>query len=55
MISIPDKMEFYQIKIVVDDTLVRMTPRLNEGGGITEDDERVRHRTSHFNRRRLKK
>ena len=35
------KMEFYQIKIAVDDTLVRMTKE-DEEEEISEDDERVR-------------
>jgi N utilization substance protein A len=41
------KMEFYQIKIVVDDTLVRMTPEDEEEEEIAEDDERVRFNEEH--------
>src|SRR5665811_38554 len=40
------KMEFYQIKIVVDDTLVRMTKE-DEEEEIAEDDERVRFNEEH--------
>ena len=40
------KMEFYQIKIVVDDTLVRMTSE-DEEEEIAEDDERVRFNEEH--------
>jgi len=39
-------MEFYQIKIVVDDTLVRMTSEDDEEE-IAEDDERVRFNEEH--------
>jgi N utilization substance protein A len=39
-------MEFYQIKIVVDDTLVRMTDEDDEEE-ISEDDERVRFNEEH--------
>lgn len=41
------KMEFYQIKIVVDDTLVRMTSEDEEEEEISEDDERVRFNEEH--------
>jgi N utilization substance protein A len=41
------KMEFYQIKIVVDDTLVRMTSEDDEEEEIAEDDERVRFNEEH--------
>lgn len=41
-------MEFYQIKIVVDDSLVRMTPENEEDEEeIAEDDERVRFNEEH--------
>jgi N utilization substance protein A len=40
------KMEFYQIKIAVDDTLVRMTKE-DEEEEISEDDERVRFNEEH--------
>jgi N utilization substance protein A len=40
------KMEFYQIKIAVDDTLVRMTSE-DEEEEIAEDDERVRFNEEH--------
>lgn len=40
------KMEFYQIKIAVDDTLVRMTNE-DEEEEISEDDERVRFNEEH--------
>jgi N utilization substance protein A len=40
------KMEFHQIKIVVDDTLVRMTNEDSEEE-IAEDDERVRFNEEH--------
>lgn len=40
------KMEFNQIKIVVDDTLVRMTSE-DEEEEISEDDERVRFNEEH--------
>ena len=39
-------MEFYQVKIVVDDTLVRMTTEDDEEE-IAEDDERVRFNEEH--------
>jgi N utilization substance protein A len=39
-------MEFYQVKIVVDDTLVRMTSEDDEEE-IAEDDERVRFNEEH--------
>jgi len=42
------KMEFFQIKIVVDKTLVRMPDEEeNEEGEIPEDDERVRFNEEH--------
>jgi N utilization substance protein A len=40
------KMEFFQVKIVVDDTLVRMTTEEDEEE-IAEDDERVRFNEEH--------
>jgi len=40
-------MEFYQVKIVVDDSLVRMTTEENEDDEIAEDDERVRFNEEH--------
>lgn len=40
-------MEFNQIKIVVDDTLVRMTPEDEDEEEIAEDDERVRFNEEH--------
>jgi N utilization substance protein A len=40
-------MEFYQIKIAVDDTLVRMTSEDDEEEEISEDDERVRFNEEH--------
>jgi len=40
------KMEFFQIKIAVDDTLVRMTDE-DEEEEIAEDDERVRFNEEH--------
>ncbi|MBK5215653.1 MAG: transcription termination/antitermination protein NusA [Candidatus Pacebacteria bacterium] len=40
-------MEFYQIKIAVDDTLVRMTSEDDEEEEIAEDDERVRFNEEH--------
>jgi N utilization substance protein A len=41
-------MEFYQVKIAVDDTLVRMTPEgEEEEEEIAEDDERVRFNEEH--------
>src|ERR1035437_7827573 len=41
------KMEFFQIKIVVDDTLIRMTSEDEEDEEIAEDDERVRFNEEH--------
>ena len=41
------KMEFSQIKIVVDDTLVRMTSEDEDEEEIAEDDERVRFNEEH--------
>ena len=40
-------MEFYQIKIAVDDTLVRMTKEDDDEEEIEEDDERVRFNEEH--------
>ncbi len=40
-------MEFYQIKIAVDETLVRMTNEDEEEEEISEDDERVRFNEEH--------
>lgn len=40
-------MEFQQVKIVVDDTLVRMTKEDEEEEEIAEDDERVRFNEEH--------
>jgi len=40
-------MEFYQVKIAVDDTLVRMTTEDDEEEEIAEDDERVRFNEEH--------
>ncbi len=40
-------MEFYQVKIVVDNTLVRMTTEDDEEEEIAEDDERVRFNEEH--------
>ncbi len=40
-------MEFYQIKIAVDDTLVRMTSEEDEEEEISEDDDRVRFNEEH--------
>jgi len=40
-------LEFHQIKIVVDDTLVRMTTEDDEEEEIAEDDERVRFNEEH--------
>jgi len=40
-------MEFYQVKIVVDDSLVRMTAEDDEEEEIAEDDERVRFNEEH--------
>ena len=41
------EMEFYQVKIVVDDSLVRMTAEDDEEEEIAEDDERVRFNEEH--------
>jgi len=41
------EMEFQQVKIVVDDTLVRMTKEGDEEEEIAEDDERVRFNEEH--------
>jgi len=41
------EMEFQQVKIVVDDTLVRMTKEDDEEEEIAEDDERVRFNEEH--------
>ena len=41
------KMEFYQIKIAVDDSLVRMKNEDEEEEEISEDDERVRFNEEH--------
>lgn len=41
------EMEFYQVKIVVDDTLVRMTAEDDEEEEIAEDDNRVRFNEEH--------
>lgn len=41
------KMEFYQIKIAVDESLVRMTKEDEEEEEISEDDERVRFNEEH--------
>jgi len=41
------KMEFWQIKIAVDDTLVRMTTEDEDEEEIAEDDERVRFNEEH--------
>lgn len=40
-------MEFYQIKIAVDDSLVRIVTEENEDDEIDEDDERVRYNEEH--------
>ena len=40
-------MEFYQIKIVVDDTMVRIVTEENEDDEIADDDERVRYNEEH--------
>ncbi len=40
-------MEFYQIKIAVDDTLVRMTAEDDDEEEIADDDERVRFNEEH--------
>lgn len=41
------EMEFYQIKIVVDDSIVRMTEESDEEEEIAEDDERIRFNEEH--------
>lgn len=41
------EMEFYQVKIVVDDSLVRMTAENDEEEEIAEDDNRVRFNEEH--------
>jgi transcription termination/antitermination protein NusA len=41
------KMEFYQVKIVVDESLVRMTKENEEEEEIAEDDDRVRYNEEH--------
>ncbi len=41
------KVEFFQIKIVVDDTMVRIVTEENEDDEIAEDDERVRYNEEH--------
>ncbi|HAE36241.1 TPA: transcription termination/antitermination protein NusA [Candidatus Nomurabacteria bacterium] len=41
------EMEFYQVKIVVDDTLVRMTKEDDDEEEIAEDDNRVRFNEEH--------
>ncbi len=41
------KMEFYQVKIVVDDSLVRMTTEDDIEEEIAEDDDRVRFNEEH--------
>ena len=41
------KMGFYQVKIVVDDSLVRMTPEDDSEEEIAEDDDRVRFNEEH--------
>ncbi len=41
------KMGFYQVKIVVDDSLVRMTPDDGTEEEIAEDDDRVRFNEEH--------
>lgn len=41
------EMEFYQIKIVVDESLVRLVDEDNEDEEIAEDDERVRFNEEH--------
>lgn len=40
-------MEFYQVKVVVDDSLVRMTTEEDEDEEIADDDERVRYNEEH--------
>ena len=41
------EMEFYQVKIVVDESLVRMTKEDDEEEEIAEDDDRVRFNEEH--------
>ena len=41
------EMEFYQVKIVVDESLIRMTKEDDEEEEIAEDDERVRFNEEH--------
>jgi len=41
------EMEFYQVKIVVDESLVRMTKEDDEEEEIAEDDERIRFNEEH--------
>lgn len=41
------KVDFYQIKIVVDDTMVRVVTEENEDDEIAEDDERIRYNEEH--------
>ena len=41
------EIEFYQVKIVVDESLVRITTEENEDDEIAEDDERVRYNEEH--------
>jgi len=41
------KMEFYQVKIVVDDSLVRMTTEDDAEEEIAEDDDRIRFNEEH--------
>lgn len=41
------KVEFFQIKIVVDDSMVRVVTEENEDDEIAEDDERVRYNEEH--------
>lgn len=41
------KVEFFQIKIVVDETMVRIVTEENEDDEIAEDDERIRYNEEH--------
>lgn len=41
------EMQFYQIKIVVDESIVRMTEESDEEEEIAEDDERIRFNEEH--------
>jgi N utilization substance protein A len=41
------KVEFFQIKIVVDDSMVRIVTEENEDDEIAEDDERIRYNEEH--------